>query len=86
MARLAAEMPVPPPESAPEPAPAEAVAFLDCLFGRCRFPLDLSLESDAGPLMPCCGAPAEPGRSYCGPCALRAAGAAGERRALRWGL
>lgn len=47
-----------------------AMRFIDCLFGRCRAPLDLTLEDDAetdspGPDMLCCGMRTRALKSYC---------------------
>ena len=65
----------PPPPVAPGRQPhVAAMRFLDCLFGRCRAPLDLALRDDAendppgarpGPDMLCCGLPTSATRSYC---------------------
>lgn len=67
----------------PAPRPAAAVGrqphvaamrFVDCLFGRCRAPLDLTLEEDPendapgsrpGLDMLCCGLRTRPSKSYC---------------------
>jgi len=51
-----------------------AMRFVDCLFGRCRAPLDLALEEDPendapgaspGPQMLCCGVRTRATQSYC---------------------
>ncbi|UVK37817.1 GcrA cell cycle regulator [Mesorhizobium sp. AR10] len=51
-----------------------AMRFIDCLFGRCRAPLDLTLEEDPdndapgsrpGPDMLCCGLRTRALKSYC---------------------
>ncbi|MFA6155587.1 GcrA family cell cycle regulator [Mesorhizobium sp.] len=49
-----------------------AMRFIDCLFGRCRAPLDLTLEGDAendapapGADMLCCGMRTRALKSYC---------------------
>ncbi|RVC91932.1 MULTISPECIES: GcrA cell cycle regulator [unclassified Mesorhizobium] len=65
----------PPPAKNPGRQPhVAAMRFLDCLFGRCRAPLDLALREDAeadplgarpGPDMLCCGLPTSATRSYC---------------------
>ncbi|TPM13091.1 GcrA family cell cycle regulator [Mesorhizobium sp. B2-3-5] len=52
-----------------------AMRFIDCLFGRCRAPLDLTLEEDPendapggrpGADMLCCGMRTKAMKSYCG--------------------
>ncbi|WP_206519575.1 hypothetical protein [Mesorhizobium sp. M2C.T.Ca.TU.002.02.1.1] len=69
------KLPAPPPAKNPGRQPhVAAMRFLDCLFGRCRAPLDLALREDAeddpvsarpGPDMLCCGLPTSATRSYC---------------------
>ncbi|BCM18779.1 GcrA cell cycle regulator [Mesorhizobium sp. J8] len=69
------KLPAPPPAKNPGRQPhVAAMRFLDCLFGRCRAPLDLALREDAeadpvgvrpGPNMLCCGLPTSATRSYC---------------------
>ncbi|WP_366510134.1 hypothetical protein [Mesorhizobium sp.] len=79
----------------PSPRPAAAVGrqphvaamrFIDCLFNRCRAPLDLTLEQDPENDAPgsrpalemlCCGLRTRPLRSYC---AYHAARFCGHRR------
>lgn len=65
---------------APRPVPAgrqphvAAMRFIDCLFNRCRAPLDLTLEEDPESDAPggrpaldmlCCGLCTRPLKSYC---------------------
>ena len=69
------KLPAPPPPVNPGRQPhVAAMRFLDCLFGRCRAPLDLALRDDAeadptgarpGPEMLCCGLRITGTRSYC---------------------
>jgi GcrA cell cycle regulator len=69
------KLPAPPPPVNPGRQPhVAAMRLLDCLFGRCRAPLDLALRQDAeddpvgarpGPDMLCCGLPTSATRSYC---------------------
>ena len=69
------KLPAPPPPVAPGRQPhVAAMRFLDCLFGRCRAPLDLALRADAdadpagarpGPDMLCCGLRTTGTRGYC---------------------
>ncbi|TIQ41529.1 MAG: GcrA cell cycle regulator [Mesorhizobium sp.] len=69
------KLPAPPPPVAPGRQPhVAAMRFLDCLFGRCRAPIDLALREDAqddppgarpGPDMLCCGLRKTGARSYC---------------------
>ncbi|TPN76742.1 GcrA cell cycle regulator [Mesorhizobium sp. CU2] len=71
----ACKLPAPPPPVNPGRQPhVAAMRFLDCLFGRCRAPLDLALRDDAeddpagarpGPEMLCCGLRTTGTRSYC---------------------
>ncbi|MGX5800653.1 GcrA cell cycle regulator [Bradyrhizobium sp. Arg314] len=69
------KLPAPPPPVAPGRQPhVAAMRFLDCLFGRCRAPLDLGLREEPehdppgarpGPDMLCCGLRTTGTRSYC---------------------
>jgi GcrA cell cycle regulator len=69
------KIPAPPRPAPPGRQPhVAAMRFIDCLFGRCRAPLDLALEEDPqkdapgarpGPEMLCCGLRTRPTRSYC---------------------
>ena len=68
------KLPAPPPPVNPGRQPhVAAMRFLDCLFGRCRAPLDLALrdpEDDPPGARPgldmlCCGLPTSATRSYC---------------------
>ncbi|TGP57448.1 GcrA cell cycle regulator [bacterium M00.F.Ca.ET.230.01.1.1] len=69
------KLPAPPPPVNPGRQPhVAAMRFLDCLFGRCRAPLDLALREEPetdplgarpGPDMLCCGLPTSATRSYC---------------------
>jgi GcrA cell cycle regulator len=69
------KLPAPPPPVNPGRQPhVAAMRFLDCLFGRCRAPLDLALREDAeddpagarpGADMLCCGLRTTGARSYC---------------------
>jgi GcrA cell cycle regulator len=69
------KLPAPPPPVNPGRQPhVAAMRFLDCLFGRCRAPLDLALREEPetdplgarpGPEMLCCGLPTSATRSYC---------------------
>ncbi|WP_292623829.1 GcrA cell cycle regulator [Mesorhizobium sp.] len=69
------KLPAPPPPVAPGRQPhVAAMRFLDCLFGRCRAPIDLALREDPehdppgarpGPDMLCCGLRTTGTRSYC---------------------
>ncbi|CDX21673.1 GcrA cell cycle regulator [Mesorhizobium sp. ORS 3324] len=69
------KLPAPPPPVPPGRQPhVAAMRFLDCLFGRCRAPIDLALREDAerdppgarpGPDMLCCGLRTTGARSYC---------------------
>ncbi|MDX8448048.1 GcrA cell cycle regulator [Mesorhizobium captivum] len=69
------KLPAPPPPVAPGRQPhVAAMRFLDCLFGRCRAPIDLTLREDAdddplgarpGADMLCCGLRTTGTRSYC---------------------
>ncbi|RAZ86942.1 GcrA cell cycle regulator [Mesorhizobium hawassense] len=69
------KLPAPPPPVAPGRQPhVAAMRFLDCLFGRCRAPLDLALREEPeadplgarpGPDMLCCGLRTMGTRSHC---------------------
>ncbi|MDX8535814.1 GcrA cell cycle regulator [Mesorhizobium sp. VK25A] len=69
------KLPAPPPPVNPGRQPhVAAMRFIDCLFGRCRAPLDLALREDAnddplgarpGTDMLCCGLRTAGTRSYC---------------------
>ncbi|RUU05256.1 GcrA cell cycle regulator [Mesorhizobium sp. USDA-HM6] len=69
------KLPPPPPPVAPGRQPhVAAMRFLDCLFGRCRAPIDLALREEPeddpvgarpGPDMLCCGLRTTGARSYC---------------------
>ncbi|MFK0691763.1 GcrA cell cycle regulator [Mesorhizobium sp. IMUNJ 23033] len=69
------KMPAPPPPVSPGRQPhVAAMRFIDCLFGRCRAPLDLTLEEDPdkdapgarpAPDMLCCGLRTSATHSYC---------------------
>lgn len=69
------KLPAPPPPVAPGRQPhVAAMRFLDCLFGRCRAPIDLALREEPeddpvgarpGPDMLCCGLRTTGARSYC---------------------
>ncbi|AZO58479.1 GcrA cell cycle regulator [Mesorhizobium sp. M1A.F.Ca.IN.020.30.1.1] len=69
------KLPAPPPPVNPGRQPhVAAMRFLDCLFKRCRAPVDLALREEAdedpvgarpGPDMLCCGLPTSATRSYC---------------------
>ncbi|MDX8491855.1 GcrA cell cycle regulator [Mesorhizobium sp. VK22B] len=69
------KLPAPPPPVAPGRQPhVAAMRFLDCLFGRCRAPIDLTLRENAdddplgarpGADMLCCGLRTTGTRSYC---------------------
>ncbi|WP_246800969.1 GcrA cell cycle regulator [Mesorhizobium amorphae] len=69
------KLPAPPPPLPPGRQPhVAAMRFIDCLFGRCRAPLDLTLEEDPdkdapgarpAPDMLCCGLRTSATRSYC---------------------
>lgn len=54
---LALRVAVPPPRArAPEPQRV-GMRFIDCLFDRCRMPIDLSTGGPSGRDMLCCGLP-----------------------------
>ena len=69
------QLPAPPPPANPGRQPhVAAMRFLDCLFGRCRAPIDLALREDVeddppgarpGTDMLCCGLRTSGTRSYC---------------------
>ncbi|MFD2054617.1 GcrA family cell cycle regulator [Mesorhizobium calcicola] len=68
------EVPVPPRTALGRQPHGVAMRFIDCLFGRCRAPLDLTLEEDPdndapggrpGADMLCCGMRTKPLKSYC---------------------
>ncbi|MER9071724.1 GcrA cell cycle regulator [Mesorhizobium sp. M0904] len=69
------EMPAPRPIAAGGRQPHfAAMRFIDCLFDRCRAPLDTTLQDDAendatgsrpGLDMLCCGLRTKPSKSYC---------------------
>ncbi|MDX8440575.1 GcrA cell cycle regulator [Mesorhizobium australafricanum] len=69
------KLPLPPPPVAPGRQPhVAAMRFLDCLFGRCRAPIDLALREEPeddppgarpGQDMLCCGLRTTGTRSYC---------------------
>lgn len=69
------EMPAPRPIAAGGRQPHfAAMRFIDCLFDRCRAPLDTTLQEDAendapgsrpGLDMLCCGLRTKPSKSYC---------------------
>ncbi|PBC02385.1 GcrA cell cycle regulator [Mesorhizobium sp. WSM3860] len=69
------KLPAPPPPVNPGRQPhVAAMRFLDCLFERCRAPIDFALREEAdddpigvrpGPDMLCCGLPTSATRSYC---------------------
>lgn len=68
------EMPVPPRAALGRQPHGVAMRFIDCLFGRCRAPLDLTLEEDPendapgsrpGAAMLCCGMRTKALKSYC---------------------
>jgi GcrA cell cycle regulator len=67
-------MPVPRPAAIGRQPHVAAIRFIDCLFNRCRAPLDLTLEEDPendapgarpGPEMLCCGLRTRALKSYC---------------------
>ncbi|MBB6412475.1 GcrA family cell cycle regulator [Mesorhizobium sangaii] len=68
------EMPVPPRAALGRQPHGVAMRFIDCLFDRCRAPLDLTLEEDSendtpggrpGTDMLCCGMRTKALKSYC---------------------
>ncbi len=68
------EVPVPPRTAIGRQPHGVAMRFIDCLFGRCRAPLDLTLEEDPendapggrpGAGMLCCGMRTRALKSYC---------------------
>ncbi|ESX59778.1 GcrA cell cycle regulator [Mesorhizobium sp. LSHC422A00] len=67
-------VPAPRPASLGRQPHVAAMRFIDCLFNRCRAPLDLTLEEDPdndapgsrpGPEMLCCGLRTRALKSYC---------------------
>jgi len=68
------KVPTPRPVTAGRPPQVAAMRFIDCLFSRCRAPLDLTLEEEPdndppgarpGPEMLCCGLRTKALKSYC---------------------
>jgi GcrA cell cycle regulator len=68
------KIPAPRPASLGRQPHVAAMRFIDCLFNRCRAPLDLTLEEDPekdspgsrpGPEMLCCGLRTRALKSYC---------------------
>ena len=68
------KVPVPPRTAIGRQPHGVAMRFIDCLFGRCRAPLDLTLEEDPendapggrpGADMLCCGMRTRALKSYC---------------------
>ena len=68
------KMPAPRPAAISRQPHVAAMRFIDCLFDRCRAPLDLTLEEDPendepgsrpGPDMLCCGLRTRALKSYC---------------------
>ncbi|WP_421917016.1 GcrA cell cycle regulator [Mesorhizobium sp.] len=68
------KVPAPRPAAAGRPPQVAAMRFIDCLFSRCRAPLDLTLEEEPendppgarpGPEMLCCGLRTKATQSYC---------------------
>ena len=68
------KLPAPRPAAIGRQPHVAAMRFIDCLFGRCRAPLDLTLEEDPendapgsrpGPDMLCCGLRTRALKSYC---------------------
>ncbi|MBM2713996.1 GcrA cell cycle regulator [Mesorhizobium caraganae] len=68
------KMPAPRPAAIGRQPHVAAMRFIDCLFDRCRAPLDLALEEDPendepgslpGPDMLCCGLRTRALKSYC---------------------
>ena len=68
------KVPAPRPVAAGRQPQVAAMRFIDCLFNRCRAPLDLTLEEDPendapgsrpGLDMLCCGLRTPPLKSYC---------------------
>jgi GcrA cell cycle regulator len=90
------KVPAPCPVTAGRQPQVAAMRFIDCLFGRCRAPLDLTLEEEPendppgarpGPEMLCCGLRSRALKSYC---SYHQARFHDRRRTLlaneRWGL
>ncbi|MES0207905.1 GcrA cell cycle regulator [Mesorhizobium sp. M0028] len=46
-------------------APSVGMRFIDCLFDRCRWPIDMSLDAPATKESLCCGALVDALESYC---------------------
>ncbi|MER8602819.1 GcrA cell cycle regulator [Mesorhizobium sp. M1233] len=46
-------------------APTVGMRFIDCLFDRCRWPLDMSLDATVSSQMLCCGVLIGKSESYC---------------------
>jgi GcrA cell cycle regulator len=65
------KVPIPRPPAATQRPPFVGMRFLDCLFDRCRMPLDLDSHAKGGPDMLCCGIQVEPLKSFCAHCASR---------------
>ena len=68
------KVPAPRPVTPGRPPQVAAMRFIDCLFSRCRAPLDLTLREDPenedtgtrpGPEMLCCGLRTKALKSYC---------------------
>lgn len=68
------KVPAPRPVTVGRPPQVAAMRFIDCLFSRCRAPLDLTLEeapenedtgARPGPEMLCCGLRTKALKSYC---------------------
>jgi GcrA cell cycle regulator len=67
------KVPAPRPVTVGRPPQVAAMRFIDCLFSRCRAPLDLTLEAPEnedtgarpGPEMLCCGLRTKALKSYC---------------------
>ncbi|ESY54118.1 MULTISPECIES: GcrA cell cycle regulator [unclassified Mesorhizobium] len=68
------KLPAPRPAAIGRQPHVAAMRFIDCLFNRCRAPLDLTLEADPendapgsrpGPEMLCCGLRTKALKSYC---------------------
>ena len=68
------KLPAPRPAAIGRQPHVAAMRFIDCLFNRCRAPLDLTLEEDPendapgsrpGPEMLCCGLRTRALKSYC---------------------
>jgi GcrA cell cycle regulator len=85
-ARMFARVDVPKPEAAlsefkvrqpktplvlPPKVATAGIRFLDALFGKCRWPLDLSLDAPKTADLIVCGLPVEEGNSFCPRCRIR---------------